>query len=362
MMDRNDSLLATPSEAHAAGPAARVLVVGTGSIGRRHIANLIDLGAEVIAFSYRGRALSDPVSGRAIERVEDWRAALAQPSIDAVVVANGTDQHINVALAAALEGKHLFIEKPLANSLTGIDALLASVEPGGRVVEAGFMLRCHPNLRWIREQLRGGDLGELIHLRASVGQWLPDWRPGTDHRQAYSARRASGGGVIFDLIHELDIAHWLAGPIVDVSAMTRNLPCLEIETEAVAQIGLTMASGALAQIHLDYVRPGYGRDMELVCRYGVLRWDYVSGTVSLERAGAAPEIVHRVPEGFERNTMFREHMAHFLRRIRMPEIQPISPLGEAVHVLRVALASHQSAIERRHVAIPDPSSDKAPHP
>lgn len=315
-----------------------------------------------MAFSYRGRPLIDQASGRAVPMVDDWRSALTESSVDAVVVANGTNQHLEVALEAARQGKHLFIEKPLSHSPAGLDSLLSAVDARTCVVEAGFMLRFHPNLRWIRQTIESGELGELMHLRASVGQWLPDWRPGTDHRHAYSARRASGGGVIFDLIHELDIAHWLAGPIVDVTAMTRRVDCLEIETEAVAQIGLGMASGALAQVHLDYVRPGYGRDMEIVCRHGVLHWDYVQGTVSLERARSQPEIVHRVPEGFERNTMFRDHMTHFLRRIGGSGADAASPLRDAVHVLRAALASHQSASERRHVAISERPISEAPHP
>jgi predicted dehydrogenase len=335
----------TPSLPH---DPARVLVVGTGSIGRRHIGNLLDLGAEVFTYSYRGPDTLPGALGQRVTPVTDWREGLG-PNIDAVVVANSTAQHMEVALEAARAGKHLFIEKPLSVSLRGVDSLMSLTRERGLVVEAGFMLRCHPNLQWIRRCLESGDLGEVMHLRAAVGQWLPDWRPGTDHRKGYGAFRASGGGVIFDLIHELDIVHWLLGPAIDVTAMTRVVDCLEIETEGIAQIGLQTSNGALAQVHLDYVRPGYGRDMEIVCRHGVIRWDYVSGTVHIERPGVAIERADRVPEGFERNTMFRNHMSHFVQRLTDPSLDAISPFGDAVHVLRVALASHRSAAERRHV-------------
>ena len=329
-----------------------ILVVGTGSIGKRHIANLLALGVDVRAFSYRaaaGDSSSQPVLlDPRVRLVGDLAQALAS-DVHAVVVANRTDQHLAVALQAVRLGKHVFIEKPLAASLAQVKELVGAVCDQGLVVEAGFMLRHHPNLRWMQSYLGSGALGELMHLRASVGQWLPDWRPGTDHRQGYGAFRAQGGGVIFDLIHELDLVHWLVGPVVDVSAMTRVVPALEIETEGVAQIGLRMASGVLAQVHLDYVRPGYGREMELVGRHGVLSWDYTKGTVSLARSGAAPEVVHRVPDGFERNTLFRDHMAHFLQRIETPALEASSPLADAVSVLRIALAAHQSDRERRFV-------------
>jgi predicted dehydrogenase len=329
-----------------------VLVVGTGSIGKRHIANLLALGARVSAFSYRAAAGAElPTSVFDDPRVRcapDLAQALAG-DVDAVVVANRTDQHLAVALQAARLGKHLFLEKPLAVSLAGVSELQREVAQQGLVVEAGFMLRCHPNLLWMQQHLASDALGELFHARAAVGQWLPDWRPSTDHRQGYGAFRAQGGGVVFDLIHELDLVHWLLGPVADVSAMTRSVNSLEIETEAVAQINLRMDSGVLAQVHLDYVRPGYGRDMEIVARHGVLAWDYPAGTVSLERAGAVPEIVHRVPASFERNTMFCEHMAHFLQRIQTPALPAISSLADAEAVLRLALATHLSSSERRHV-------------
>lgn len=328
----------------------KILVVGTGSIGKRHIANLLALGAEVLAYSYRQNAA--PELDARVQRVTDLSAALAS-DMDGVVVANRTDQHMDVALLAAQHGKHLFLEKPLAVSLDHSAELLRLVQAQALVVEAGFMLRFHPNLQWLHAYLQRGELGEIMHARASVGQWLPDWRPGTDHRLGYGAFRATGGGVIFDLIHELDLVNWLLGPVADVTAMTRTVPALEIETEAVAQIGLRMVSGPLAQVHLDYVRPGYGRDMELVGRHGVLRWDYVPGTVWLERAGAAPVVAHQVPEGFERNTMFRQHMAHFLARIAQPTLPAASPLPDAIDVLRLALASHIASDERRHV---DPRS------
>ncbi len=351
-----------------------VLVVGTGSIGRRHIANLLALGARVLAYSYRMATPAAPAGAVAAtaplpegaEPVTDLGAALQRA--DAVVVANRTDQHIPVALQAARAGRALFIEKPLSASLHGVAELCSEAAARALVVEAGYMLRLHPNLQWLRAALGEGLIGEVFCARAAVGQWLPDWRPGTDHRQGYGARRATGGGVIFDLVHELDLIHGLLGPAHEVCAMTRTVPALEIETEAVAQIGLRLASGVIAQVHLDYVRPGYGRHFEIVGRHGVLAWDYTAGTVSLERAGAPAQTVHRVPEGFQRNDMFRAHMAHFLARVQGQPLAPASPLSDGVAVLRLALAAHLAsrqgrAVDPRGSALPGPAeADSAPTP
>lgn len=337
---------------------AEVLVVGTGSVGLRHARNLVALGARVRAFRYRARASNHDLPA-GVEPVSELEPAL--DAADAVVVANRTDQHIAVAHAAARRRRPLFIEKPLATSLAGSEELLAA-ERDGLVVEAGFTLRCHPNLIWLHDFVAGGGLGVLHYMRAHVGQHLAEWRPGTDHRAGYSARRAWGGGVVLDLIHELDLVGWLGGRVTDVVAMTRNVPALDIETEAVAQIGLHLEGGTLAQVHLDYVRPLYGRALEMVGTRGIATWDYAAGTVTLERPREAPEVVHRVPAGFERNTMFIDHMARFLARAAGEPLAAASPLVEAVQALRVALAAHRSASARRAVRPVDIEPAAHQHP
>jgi len=327
----------------------KVLVAGTGSIGKRHIANLEKLGVDVSAYSYRAADNSAEAPPPGLRLFKGSLQAALQTDFDAVVIANRTDLHMELAIDAARAKKHVFIEKPLADALKGTAELLSLATENKLVVETGFMLRCHPNLLWMQRALAEKTIGELMHCRASVGQWLPDWRPGTDHRTGYGAFRQGGGGVIFDLIHELDLVCWLIGTVVDVSAMTRYVHALEIETEAIAQIGLRFDTGVLAQVHLDYIRPGYGRDLEIIGTQGVLSWRYTEGTVSLTKADGTRDIVHRVPAHFERNQMFEDHMRHFLARIANPALPAISSLQDGVTALRVALATHQSAEERRNI-------------
>lgn len=328
----------------------KVLVVGTGSIGRRHISNLKILGATVSAFSYRGpKGTAPDTQLHDVHFIESLEHSCIK-NYNAVVVANSTEKHVSVALEAAQCGKALFIEKPLAISLMGIQKLQQLVDEKQLVVEAGFMLRCHPNLVWIKNFLQQTGLGSVYYIKAAVGQSLPEWRPESDYRQGYAAHRHSGGGVIFDLIHEIDLVQWLLGPVDDVSAMTRKVSQLQIETEAIAQICLKLKSGVLAQIHLDYVRPVYARSLEVVGEKGVLYWDFVTGTVQGELNGKSGILLHKVPDGFERNHMFLEHMQHFLARLSNSNLSAISSLNDSVSALKIALACHLSAAERRCVS------------
>lgn len=326
----------------------KALVVGTGSIGRRHISNLLDLGVEVIAFSYRKRSEGIQALDGRVALLERWSDGLSE-DLDTVIVANSTEEHIGVALQAARARKAIYIEKPLSVSLSGIAELARVIDTHDLVVESGFMLRSHPNLVWMKKAIHDGFLGELMYLRATIGQWLPDWRPGTDHRLGYGAFREKGGGVIFDLIHELDLVSWLGGNVVDVVAMTRDVPMLEINTEAIAQVCLRLNSGALAQIHLDYVRPSYSRRLEVVGHKGVFSWDHSQGEVSMTLSDGSASVVHRIPSGFDRNSMFLAHMGHFLRRVKSPGLPAISSFQDGVNALRVALACHKSASERQNI-------------
>jgi predicted dehydrogenase len=326
--------------------------VGTGSVGMRHIRNLLALGVRVHAYRHRPPGGDQQPLPAGVLQVSD--IALAMVSCDGVVVANRTDQHVDTALLACEAGKPVFVEKPLSLSLAGVDALAQRVADRQLVVEAGFTLRRHPNLIWMQQQLTAGALGSIHYFRAAVGQHLADWRPGTDYRAGYSARPEWGGGVIFDLIHELDLVAWLGGQVTEATAMTRRVDSLGIQTEAIAQIGLRLASGALAQVHLDYVRPRYERMLEVVGERGFMVWDYTHGSVWLGIAGKPAEVVHRVPATFERNTMFYEHMARFLDRIDDRDnvcTSPVSPLDDAVAALRLALACHRSAQDRRVVSL-----------
>src|SRR5438552_2330858 len=148
----------------------RILVVGTGSVGRRHITNLLSLGADVSAFSYRREANTAIDSmPSSVTLVDDLDEALGG-DCDAVVIANRTDLHISVALAGGRNGKALFIEKPLAASIAGVDELIELVSASPFIAEVGFMLRSHPNLKWIKDAVAAGTIGDLHYARAVVGQ------------------------------------------------------------------------------------------------------------------------------------------------------------------------------------------------
>lgn len=328
----------------------KAFVVGTGSIGQRHIKNLIKLGVEVSAYSYRNSEIIK-FNNNQITRVKsDYKKAFSE-KFDFIVIANNTNNHIEVALEAAKLSNNFYIEKPLSNSKENIEELIKISESKKLIIDTGFMLRSHPNLIWINQFIKSSPLGKLHYASASVGQDLTEWRPGSDHRNSYSASIHKGGGVIFDLIHELDIIYWLFGNVVEISCMKENIESLGIETEGVAQIIMKLESEQTIHIRLDYVRPNYSRKLELTFERGIIYWDYLKGKVFIEGKGEESSEVNTVPNKFERNEIFLSHMKEYINKINMPFNEFSSNLRDGYEVLKIALAAHESASKKKNVYI-----------
>lgn len=318
----------------------KLLIVGSGSIGIRHARNLTKLVEDVKIFSYRFFNNIDIEKLDKVSYVKDLNQAIK--SSDGIVIANRTDLHLQVAKYALINKKHIFIEKPLSHSMLGVKEIEILKNANKLVVESGFMLRFHPNLIRLKEILLNKEYGNVHYVRSSVGQFLPDWRPKTDHRKGYGAKRKWGGGVTLDLIHEIDLIRWLFGEVKLVSAMMGFTPKLEIETETISQINLKTDSDILVQLHLDYLRPSYGRYTEIVCDKGTLLWNYLTGKITLETSNSEISTLHEVENDFQRNDMYVNEIKHFLASINGHYQKKAATLDDAIKAMKICFAAHLS--------------------
>jgi predicted dehydrogenase len=327
----------------------RILVVGCGSIGQRHIRNLLELGvAEVLAFDVREDRRRE-VENQNVQVLANLEEAWKK-SPDAVVIAVPPSLHIPLALEAANHGCHLFIEKPLADGVQNIRELLEVVGKKRLVTLVGCNMRFHPGLILVKQLLDEEAVGRIVSASAAFGQYLPDWHPWEDYRQSYSARRDLGGGIILDAIHELDYMRWLLGEIQSVVCFAGNLGGLDIETEDTAGLLLRFAGGAIGEIHLDYVQRAYSRTCQIVGDQGTIHWDYVAREVRWYSSGDRKWRVIPDPRGWEPNRMYLEEMRHFLRCLDGNEKAALDAF-EGKRVLEVALAAKASFENRQIVEL-----------
>jgi len=339
-----------------------VLFAGLGSIGQRHLRNLLavlPVPPRLLAYRTRrdDRIFSDDLRVEALTGLEqkhqievfsDLNIALGQQP-DVVFVTNPTSRHLEVALAAARAGCHIFLEKPVSHQWNGVETLMAEMNRTGRVGYVGFQFRFHPAFEKIAQWVKEGRLGRVAAVRAEVGEYMPDFHRYEDYRETYPARADLGGGVVLCQIHEYDLLYALFGLPDEVYAVGGHASRLEIDVEDTAQVlfRYRRETGAdlSAQIHQDFLQRPARRNFQIIGDEGSIWWDYLGKTLQI--SGADGEVV--VKESYAelpRNHMFVAEMRHFLACLDGREHPRVS-LGDGVQSLRMALAVKKSIATRQ---------------
>lgn len=328
----------------------KFLVTGCGSIGRRHISNLLAIGNfDIIAHDLNpdGRRKVKELFG--LNAYENYEDALAEGP-DTVIVATPTNEHIVPALDAAKAGCHLFIEKPVSHNTEGLAEVLSTVKEKGLITLVGCNMRFHPGLKKVKELLDMNAVGKILSADIESGSYMPEWRPGIDYKRVYSARSEMGGGVILDAIHEIDYARWMLGDVAVVSCMADKRSSLAIDVEDTADMLIRFSSGIIARLHLDYVQRPYSRNCKFVGEDGVITWDFNEGQVGLFFAQDRQWTWFKQPPDFELNQMYVDEMKHFVNCLKGIEKSTLDIFG-GVEDLKIALAAKQSAKENRFISL-----------
>jgi predicted dehydrogenase len=330
----------------------KFLIAGLGSIGRRHLRNLIALGEKDIFLlrSHHSMLPGSELEGYPVET--DLRVALKKYKPSAVIVANPTALHMDIAIPAAEAGCHILLEKPVSHSLDRLDVLQKAAEKSGSRILVGFQFRYHPTLNKARELIQGGAFGQMLTVHAYWGEYLPQWHPWEDYRQSYAARSDLGGGVIVTLMHPLDYLRFIVGEVDSLWSFNGHLSPLELDVDDVAEIGLKFANGSVGGVHLNYVQRPPVHRLELVGTNGTLRWDNADGVLHFykipasfgsysENPSASVMESFSPPEGFDRNQLFVTQTRHFIETVR-GESEPICTLEDGIRALEMALGAIRS--------------------
>ncbi|SBW09716.1 putative dehydrogenase [uncultured Alphaproteobacteria bacterium] len=321
-------------------PASPILVVGSGSIARRHIANLRILRPENRILVLRRQDSDSPPLPEGVEAVADVETALAERPL-ATILANPAPFRVALARRLAEADCHLFLEKPLSTTPDGIADLLQTAAERKLAVLVGYNLRFLPSVRAFADAVKQGMAGGPLRIEASVGQYLPDWRPDADYRHGVSARAELGGGALLELSHELDLALFLGGPAHRVSARLANVGGLGIDVEDTADLLLDFATGAQGTVHMDFLQRAPHRAVRVIGSEATLEWDYFADRVTLRRTDAETENLFQ-GELADRNRMYLDEMRHFFACVTQDATPQISG-EEGFRVVRVIHAARNSA-------------------
>lgn len=320
----------------------RTLVVGTGSIGRRHARNLMSLGIREIALCDNQPERLHQIADELKIDVTyfDYQHSLSTFKPDVVFVCTPPIFHIEQSLKAIRAGAHVFIEKPLSNQLDAVDDLIAAARNAGCVVQVGYNLRFHTGIRKIKDLLDQRAIGRVLWAYAEIGQYLPDWRPWQDYRQSYTARQELGGGIILDASHEIDYILWMLGKPASVTCVAGQLSDLEVNVEDTADILLRFPDRIQAVIHLDFVQREYSRRCKVVGTDGTITWDYTTNQIVLYHVTGRER--QAIDLTVSPDQMYLDEITAFLDAVRSGR-NSIANLVEAKTVIQVALAALKSS-------------------
>jgi predicted dehydrogenase len=285
----------------------KILIIGLGSIGKRHLNNMLTLGYTDIAIVSSKNILPHPFEHLIVYK--NVQEAVTAQHFTSAIICVPTAQHIQI-LQQCLQAniQHIYLEKPVSHNNNNIQQILTQY-PNANIY-VGFDMHYDIGLQKVKSLLKEYIIGNVIAANAQVGQYLPDWRPHEDYAKGMSAKKETGGGVILDLVHEFDYLYWLFGSAKTIAAMYKNSGSLNIETEDVAEVLIQFNQGVLATIHLDYLQQTLVRNCLITGSKGSIHWDLTKSLVSWI---SLDKKIHEFNyTGFERNDRFLQIMKDFL--------------------------------------------------
>ena len=321
----------------------KILIVGCGSIGRRHAANASTLAETAVTDKVPEKSLeiAKDLKIRRFQSIEDgltWKP-------DAVVIATPTYDHVSTAMAAIGSGAHVLIEKPISHNLDNVNQLINLADKYKRQVYVVCNMRFHPAIQTVRKNLM--EIGKPLFARAHYGNYLPNMRPGTNYQSLYCANRSMGGGVILDAIHEVDYLIWFFGAVKRVISNAGHLSKLDIDVEDYAAMILCHENGVRSEVHLDYLQRVKRRGLEIIGEKGTIVWQSEGKLPELCRVKLFSSDNERgktllESSDLDASVMYATLMENFIACIN-GKSKPILEGRMAIEELAVVLASKQAA-------------------
>lgn len=321
----------------------KVLIIGLGSIGQRHAKALIELNISYIAALRTGKGqknvLPDFNNIRVFNKEEeafDW-----QPTH--LIISNPTSLHLHFVKIAIEKNIKFFVEKPISDNLQEIIAI-EKIEKAKGVV--GYNLRFHGLFRLVKEIIRNKTYGKIISAQLHVGQYLPNWHPYEDYREAYYSKKELGGGALRTLSHEVDLMQYFFGDVLSVFAKVQKNSELEIDVDDVTNIIAQTSNCPQVTVHINLLDPNIKRQGRIYFSKGVLEYDFMKSTVLLVSNSGEEEILYSQKENLD--VQYEYQMNEFLNE-KEPNLA--CTFEQGISVMKIIEKCEESNIEKREICL-----------
>jgi len=325
----------------------KIAVIGYGSIGKRHVRNLLDIkNIEIIICTKQN---IKNLNRKKIKIVKSMLECIKEKP-DIGIIANETSKHVKDANELAKQGVDIFIEKPLSNSTKDLKLLKKNIEKQNIISQMGCNFRFHPCIIKMKEIVENNIIGEIITVSAESGSYLPDWHPYEDYTKGYAARDDLGGGIVLTCIHEIDYLYWILGDVKEVFSVTGKFSKLKVSSDDMSAIILKFKNNVIGELHLDYFQRPNFKSCKIRGEKGVIYWDSDYNEVKIYLTNKKRwKTVLKVGK-YERNKMYVDEINHFLKcvKTRKPSINDIK---EGIRTLEISLGIKKSSKLKKMIGV-----------
>ncbi|RUR12114.1 Gfo/Idh/MocA family protein [Legionella sp. km772] len=308
-----------------------VLIIGLGSIAKRHIANIKILfpKATIVVVSSSGRKPTQDLGP--VVFCKNISQALTYSPNFAIIASPATFHYLHAKVM--LEAKiPVLIEKPITANLDEAIQLLNLAQEKQVPIKIGYCLPYLPSAKIIKNLLSEHKIGSIYNVHAHVGQYLPNWRQDKNYKDSVSASAHLGGGALLELSHELDYLHWLLGPLKYNFSVLRRTQELALDVEEIADILLTNEQGTVCSVHLNFIQKNTQRYCYFIGEKGDLHWDLITNTIHFY-SEQGREVLYN-ESSWDKNNMYLLMIESFVEQINQKKMGE-EPLMNACETIRL---------------------------
>ena len=326
----------------------KILIVGYGSIGKRHTDNLLKIGnSEIIVYSNNKESFK--LIKRGVKIYTSFEDALKEKP-DISIICNETSFHVDTAIKLAKINSHLFIEKPLSHSLVNLTKLLKIVKEKKLITMVGCNMRFHDGIKSIKKLLEKNELGQIFSVIAENGSYMPDWHPGEDYHISYASNKKLGGGVVLTQIHEIDYLFWFFGKVSEVISISDKLSDLQLDVEDFSSSILKFKNNIVAEVHLDYYQKPSVRTCKIIGKKGKIIWNYENNHLQIFKNSTKQFSTKMIDKKYDRNKMYVEELKYFLNCVKKKKTC-MNSIVEAYEVQKIAFAIKNSSNKNKKISL-----------